>query len=156
MAGNEIYGILDESKLKKASGAFPKEAEYKTPVADVTGVGARVTPKEVDAVVQVSQMLPNIFKDSFFEGQWESDAEAKIEGDLASLGFEVKQITGGVNRLRITNPATKATIDIDTNEDASGAEEQGENLRKWINSQLTDANAAAFLRVNQPSGELDG
>ena len=31
MAGNEIYGILDESKLKKASGAFPKEAEYKIP-----------------------------------------------------------------------------------------------------------------------------
>ena len=156
MAGNEIYGILDESKLKKASGAFPKEAEYKIPTADVTGVGARVTPKEVDAVVQVSQMLPNIFKDSSFEGQWESDAQAKIEGDLASLGFEVKQITGGVNRLRITNPATEATIDIDTNENATGAEEQGENLRKWINSQLTDANAAAFLRVNQPSGELDG
>ena len=82
-----------------------------------------------------------------------SDAEAKIEGDLASLGFEVKQITGGVNRLRITNPATKATIDIDTNEDASGAEEQGENLRKWINSQLTDAECCSFPSCKSTSGE---
>jgi hypothetical protein len=156
-AGVEIHGLSDKGKIETAAGAFPKNKPYVPQVGKLEGIGARRgTPKEVDAVVQVSQMLPNIFKDSSFEGQWESDAQAKIEGDLASLGFEVKQITGGVNRLRITNPATEATIDIDTNENASGAKEQGENLRKWINSQLTDANAAAFLRVNQPSGELDG
>jgi hypothetical protein len=156
-AGVEIHGLSDKGKIETAAGAFPKNKPYVPQVGKLEGIGARRgTPKEVDAVVQVSQMLPNIFKDSSFKGQWESDAQAKIEGDLASLGFEVKQITGGVNRLRITNPATEATIDIDTNENASGAKEQGENLRKWINSQLTDANAAAFLRVNQPSGELDG
>ena len=164
--GGQIY---DVNEATVADGRWKDTDEYtgfEEMVIGTDGVETKTSkkynvtragdPVVVDKVQQVADLLPTIIKASTFKGNYESVALAEIKGDMESLGFTIEETDVG-NTIKITNPITQSVIKIYTNEYTDeGAQKEAESLMNWINSQLTNANTEAFLRIRTGSkGKYD-
>ena len=160
--GVELHGIADIDDATRAAGRFPQDAEFGGFTDEqgrtITFESRREGPTpEVDPVEEAARRTAIAVKDEFFFEQDDAEIQSSIEAIVAPLGMTVTNPTVFANSLTITNPETGATITVNTNEDAAESAKQAAALRAFINGQLTEATAEAYLRGTgaATTGELD-